>query len=111
MQMALSGALKRAKIPAGTLYSARHTFASRLAEANVDPFEIARLLGHATVRQSMNYVHRTAAARLRVLAALGDPAASALQVVNGVGRGTERGTSASSSALPEAPSEAPRQAG
>ncbi|RSM73484.1 site-specific integrase [Kibdelosporangium aridum] len=106
----LGRAVRKAKLAPGSPYDLRHSFATRLAEAGVDPFEIARLMGHADVKQSMNYIHRTTAARARILAALGDPAAKDLRLVNGVGRGMDRGTSADSSALSDAPSEKPSQA-
>jgi integrase len=35
----------------------RHTFGSRLAEAGASPYEIARLMGHASISTSMIYVH------------------------------------------------------
>lgn len=105
LQETFSNALVRAQVAHARPYDLRHLFATKLAEAGVDPFEIARLLGHASVAQSVTYIHRTAAARQRVLAALGDPAATGLRVVSDVGRGTDRGTSAPSSALPETPSE------
>lgn len=35
----------------------RHTFGTRLGEAGVSPYVIARLMGHASVRTSMIYVH------------------------------------------------------
>jgi integrase len=106
----LGRALEKAGLAPGSPYDIRHSFATRLAEAGVDPFEIARLMGHADVKQSMTYVHRTAAARARILAALGDPAATDLRLVDGVGRGIERGTSTVSRALPGTPTETPSQA-
>lgn len=92
---AIRSALAKAGLPPETTYSLRHLFGSRLAEAGVDVFELSRQMGHADVNQSTTYVHRTAAARDRVLAALGDPAAAGLRLVNdskkGVGRGAKRG--------------------
>lgn len=35
----------------------RHTFASRLGDAGVNPYTIARLMGHASIVTSMIYVH------------------------------------------------------
>jgi integrase len=35
----------------------RHTFGTRLGEAGVSPYAIARLMGHASVQTSMVYVH------------------------------------------------------
>lgn len=103
-------ALTKAKVT-GTLYGLRHSFATKLAEAGVDAFEISRLMGHAKLEQSLTYVHRTKAARLRILGALGDPAASSLRLVGGTERGMDRGMSAPSSTLPDTPSEDAPQAG
>lgn len=97
-------ALAKAGVAEGTLYSLRHTFGSRLAENGVDAFEIARLMGHSDVNMSANYIHRTAAARARVLAALGDPAAAGLTVVGQ--RGTPRGTDRDNQPLRRVPIEA-----
>ncbi|MCP2168106.1 tyrosine-type recombinase/integrase [Goodfellowiella coeruleoviolacea] len=58
----------------GPIYGLRHMFATQLAEAGVDAFEIARIMGHADLDQSQDYIHRTAGARLRILSKLGDPA-------------------------------------
>jgi integrase len=72
-------ALAKAGVSHGSLYSLRHTYGSRLAESGVDPFEISRLMGHEDVNVSMTYVHRTTAARGRVLAALGDPGSAGVR--------------------------------
>lgn len=66
-------AQRRAKLEApGRVYDLRHYFGSRLAEAGIDPWEIARLMGHSSLDQSTPYMHRIASARRRILAALGD---------------------------------------
>jgi integrase len=96
----LTRALTKAQIGDGTVYSLRHTYGSRLAEHGIDAFEISRLMGHEDVNQSLTYVHRTAAARGRILAALGDRSATGLTVV---GRGTERGTDLDNQPSPAAP--------
>lgn len=94
----LRDAMNRACVRLGitliTPYDLRRYFASRLAEKNVDAFEIARLMGHATLEQAMEYVRRTAAARSRALAALGDTRFGQLVVVQGhLGQpGTDAGT-------------------
>ena len=41
------------------LYDLRHTFATRLAEAGVDAFTIAAILGHASTRVLSRYIHPT----------------------------------------------------
>lgn len=40
---------------------ARHTFGTRLAERVRDPFVILSLMGHASVKTSMLYIHQSAA--------------------------------------------------
>lgn len=43
------------------LYDLRHTFATRLAEAGVDGFAIAAILGHSSTRVLSRYIHPTQA--------------------------------------------------
>lgn len=43
------------------LYDLRHTFATRLAQAGVDAFTIAAILGHASTRVLHRYIHPTQA--------------------------------------------------
>lgn len=69
----LAKACRRAQVDHLTPYAARRGYASRLAEAGLDAFTIAQLMGHADVAQTTGYVQRTSSARSRVLAALGDP--------------------------------------
>jgi len=77
LYMAWMSAQHKAKISnPGPPYALRHGLATRLADAGVDPWEIARLLGHSTLEQTGVYVHRSPGARLKILAALGDPAAN-----------------------------------
>ncbi|MFN0112983.1 MAG: tyrosine-type recombinase/integrase [Blastocatellia bacterium] len=42
-----------------TLHTLRHTFSTRLKDANVNPFVIRDLLGHSTVQITEGYVHET----------------------------------------------------
>jgi integrase len=42
------------------MYDLRHTFATRLAQAGVDAFTIAAILGHASTRVLQRYIHPTA---------------------------------------------------
>lgn len=43
----------------------RHTFLTRLGEAEVDAFTIMRIAGHSTMTVSQKYVHRAAEAMER----------------------------------------------
>lgn len=40
-----------------TFYTLRHTFATRLKDADVDPFTISNLMGHASLAMTSRYVH------------------------------------------------------
>jgi len=52
------GALgKSAGVPDLKFHSLRHTFGTRLGEANVSVEKIARLMGHANISMTMKYVH------------------------------------------------------
>jgi integrase len=44
-----------------TLHTLRHTFATRLKDAGVDPFTVRDLLGHATIQMTNYYTHATPA--------------------------------------------------
>jgi integrase len=57
-------ALDKAKITGFTFHDLRHTFASRLAEAGADSFEIRDYLGHSSVAMTDRYV-QTDAEQLR----------------------------------------------
>src|SRR5215210_2979975 len=52
----------------------RHTFASRLADAGVDAFTIAELMGHSTLEMTKRYTHVTDERKRRAVAALKRPA-------------------------------------
>jgi integrase/recombinase XerC len=47
--------------PGAQLHALRHTFATRLAEDGANASEIMRLLGHASLTTSQNYIEVTAA--------------------------------------------------
>ena len=49
----------------------RHTFASRLADAGVDAFTIAELMGHSTLEMTKRYTHATDERKRNAVAALG----------------------------------------
>ena len=52
------------RVPRGAqLHALRHTFATRLAEDGANASEIMRLLGHASLTTSQNYIEVTAAAQ------------------------------------------------
>jgi integrase len=54
---AFYSALKRAGIEDFRFHDLRHTFATRLAQAGVDFYKIAKLLGHKDVRMTQRYSH------------------------------------------------------
>lgn len=66
-----AAAVQDAKLENFTFHDLRHTFATRLAEAGVDPFTIRDLLGHTTVRMSSDYTHSTPETRKSAIAGLG----------------------------------------
>ncbi|MEV6879572.1 site-specific integrase [Amycolatopsis sp. NPDC051128] len=96
---ALSIAAGRAGVDHKTPYGARRGYATRLAEAGIDAFLLADLLGHSDLSITREYVQQTQAAQGRVLAALGES-----QPLKAVGpRGTDRGTDRDNQEFPEAP--------
>src|SRR5215471_6589326 len=51
---------RRIKLPSdAVLHSTRHTFCTRLGEADADAFAIQRLAGHSSITISQRYVHPT----------------------------------------------------
>ncbi len=52
-------ALKRAGIENLRIHDPRHTFGTRLAQAGVDLYTIARLLGHKDIRTTQRYAHHS----------------------------------------------------
>lgn len=50
---------KELGFPDVTLHTLRHTFSTRLKDANVNPFVIRDLLGHSTVLITEGYTHKT----------------------------------------------------
>jgi hypothetical protein len=66
-------ALKDSKVPAFVLYSAQHTFLTRLGASGV--WTLMRIAGHSSIQMSMRYVHPHADTIDRAFAALtGEPA-------------------------------------
>ena len=51
--------LKRAGIENLRIHDLRHTFGTRLAQAGVDLYTIARLLGHKDIRTTQRYAHHS----------------------------------------------------
>ena len=51
------GALKRSGITDFRFHDLRHTFATRLAQAGVDLYKVARLLGHKDIKMTQRYAH------------------------------------------------------
>lgn len=49
--------LERAKIEDFRFHDLRHTFATRLAQAGVDIYKIAKLLGHKDIKMTQRYSH------------------------------------------------------
>jgi integrase len=63
-------ALKLSGVRPFVLYSFRHTFLTRLGEAGVDVFTLARIAGHSSIQMSAKYVHPSEDAMLTALAKL-----------------------------------------
>ena len=53
------------------LYTLRHTFLTRLGEANCDAWTLARIAGHSSIVISTRYVHPSSDAVLDAMARLG----------------------------------------
>ena len=54
-----TSAVRRSGIAKCTLYSLRHTWATRAAQSGVDIVTLAAMLGHSSTRMVMRYVHPT----------------------------------------------------
>ena len=52
-------ALKSSEVAPFRLYDLRHTFATRAAEAGIDPVTLAAMLGHSRIQMVLRYAHPT----------------------------------------------------
>ncbi len=66
----MGNAAENAKVPRRSPYAIRRGWATRAAEGGLDAFQIAEILGHATLDQAQEYVQQTPAARMKLVAAL-----------------------------------------
>jgi integrase len=64
-------ALKLSKVRPFVLYSARHTFLTRLGENGCDTWTLARIAGHSSIAISARYVHPSEDAVLTAMSRLG----------------------------------------
>lgn len=93
MTRLMAGAAARAGLPRKTAYDNRRGYGTHLGHNGVDAFSLANVMGHSNVQQTQQYVQEDPAVRARVLAALGDPSATGMHVVESrPGHGTDRGT-------------------
>lgn len=63
-----------AGLPAFRFHDLRHTFGTRLAEADVSPFKIAELMGHSNIKQTGRYVHPSDGGKEQAVESLVRPA-------------------------------------
>ncbi|MEW6212147.1 MAG: site-specific integrase [Acidobacteriota bacterium] len=72
VQRTFDTARRKAKIEDFRFHDLRHTAATRMGEAGIDPFTIAAILGHSKIDMTVSYTHATEAAKRRAVAALGE---------------------------------------
>ncbi len=70
LKKGLAQAIKLAGIPHIRFHDLRHTFASRLAGANVDLVTLKELLGHASIRMTSHYTQSATAAKIAAVSKL-----------------------------------------
>lgn len=73
LRTAFDVALKRSEIKDFHWHDLRHTFASRLAQAGVDPYTIQRLMGHKSFVTTQRYAHHYVDSLRRGIAVLDEP--------------------------------------
>ena len=54
-----TAALRRSKVAKFRLYDCRHTWATRMVQAGVDPVTLAAMLGHSRIEMVFRYAHPT----------------------------------------------------
>jgi hypothetical protein len=64
-------AIKDSKVRPFVVYSARHTFLSRLGKSGCDAWTLARIAGHSNISISMRYVHPSSEAVHKAMTNLG----------------------------------------
>jgi integrase len=64
-----------------TLHTLRHTFATRLKDAGVDPFTVRDLHGHATIQMTNHYTHATPETMRRGVQALSEATGERTRIV------------------------------
>jgi integrase len=60
----------KAKVACRSPYAIRRGFATQAAEGGLDAFQLAEILGHATLTEAQGYVQQTPAARIKLTTAL-----------------------------------------
>lgn len=73
LRTAFDTAIKRVGIKNFRWHDLRHTFASRLAQAGVDPYTIQRLMGHKSFVTTQRYAHHYVDSLRKGIAVLDDP--------------------------------------
>jgi integrase len=63
--------IEAAKVRHFVLHSLRHTFLTRLGDAGVDAWTLARIAGHSSLKLSMLYVHSSASNMSEAISRLG----------------------------------------
>lgn len=73
LRTAFNTALRRAGIKNFHWHDLRHTFASRLAQAGVDPYTIQKLMGHKSFTTTQRYAHHYVESLRKGIAVLDNP--------------------------------------